>query len=343
MNISIWNILVAVGVVGLALQIVPGLIWAERKVCARIQGRRGPNRVGPFGLLQPVADAIKLLTKEEIVPAGVDKPLYYLGPFLVFVPAALAMAVVPWGHDMVIGGQRVPLQVAELHVGVLFVLACTSLGVYGIAFGGWASNSKYPLLAALRSSAQMISYEVAMGLAVVAVVMTAGSVDLREIVAVQQGTWFGVVPQWLVFKQPIAALLFLVAAFAENNRLPFDLPEAESELVGGYHTEYSGMKFAMFFLGEYVAMITMSAVLVTLFFGGWGFPGLVDPSSTSVGSALLSFAVFLAKVSFFLFFYLWVRWTLPRFRYDQLMMLGWKALIPLALFNVVATGFVGIL
>ncbi len=232
---------------------------------------------------------------------------------------------------------------AQLDVGILFVLAFTSLGVYGIAFGGWASNSKFPLLAALRSSAQMISYEVAMGLAVVAVVMTAGSVDLREIVMAQQPAWFGVIPQWFIFKQPIAALLFLVAAFAENNRLPFDLPEAESELVGGYHTEYSGMKFAMFFLGEYVAMITMSAVFVSLFLGGWGLPGLIDPAATSVGSALLSFAVFMTKVAAMLFFYLWVRWTLPRFRYDQLMKLGWKVLIPLALFNVLATGVVGIL
>jgi NADH-quinone oxidoreductase subunit H len=341
--VSIWSVVVCAAVVGIALQLVPGLIWAERKVCARIQGRLGPNRVGPFGLLQPVADAIKLLTKEEIIPRGADKPLYFLGPFLVFVPAALAMAVVPWGHDMRIGDVTIQLQVADLHVGILFVLACTSLGVYGIAFGGWSSDSKFPLLASLRSAAQMVSYEVAMGLAIVALVMTAGSVSLRDIVMGQQELWFGVIPQWYVFKQPVAALIFLIAAFAENNRLPFDMSEAESELVGGYHTEYSGMKFAMFFLGEYVAMIAMSAVMVSLFFGGWGMPWLVDPSSTTIAGALTSFAVFMAKVSFFLFFYIWVRWTLPRFRYDQLMTLGWKVLIPLALVNVLLTGAVGIL
>ncbi|GIW73050.1 MAG: NADH-quinone oxidoreductase subunit H 2 [Planctomycetota bacterium] len=340
---SIWALLVIVGILLIVLHIPPGMIWAERKVAARIQGRWGPTRVGPFGLLQPLADAVKLLTKEEVIPRGAERPLYYMGPLLAFVPGALALAVVPFGHDMRVGDTVIQLQIADLHVGVLFVLALTSLAVYGLAFGGWSSDSKYPLLGGLRSSAQMVSYEVALGLAVVAVIMSAGTVSIREMVLAQQELLFGFLPAWNVFFQPVAALIFLVAAFAENNRLPFDMPEAEAELVGGYHTEYSGMKFGMFFLGEYVAMTVMSAVMVSLFFGGWGLPGLTDPHDTSVGNALVSAAVFLVKVAALLFFYIWVRWTLPRFRYDQLMRLGWKVLIPLALANVVVTGLFGVL
>jgi NADH-quinone oxidoreductase subunit H len=274
---TIYSALIAAAVVGFLLVIVPLLVWAERKIAARIQNRLGPNRVGPAGILQPLADAIKLLTKEEIIPGRAERALYYFAPFLAFFPAAFAFAVVPLGKSVrTDAGTLVPLQVADLDVGIVFVLAITSIGVYGLAFAGWAGNSKYSFLGGLRSSAQLISYEVAMGLAIVSLLMTAGSVRMSEIVAAQQGTYGGVLPRWNVFHQPVAALIFLVAAFAENNRLPFDLPEAEPELVAGYHTEYSGIKFAWFMFGEYVAMITMSGVMVTLFLGGWGFPGLTD-------------------------------------------------------------------
>ncbi len=340
---TIWNVLVLVLVLGFILQVVPFLVWLERKVCARIQNRRGPNLVGPFGLLQPVADAIKLMTKEETIPAAADPWLFRFAPAFAFVPAGLAMAVIPFGHAIQLGGQLVPLQVADLHVGILFVLAISSVGVYSLAFGGWAGNSKYPLLASVRASAQTISYEVAMGLAVVAVVMTAGSVHMSAIVESQTGVYFGFLPKWHVFHQPFAALIFLIAAFAENNRLPFDLAECEAELVGGFHTEYSGMKFGLFFLGEYAAMILMAAAMVTLFFGGWTLPGVIDPESVGVVSGILSVAVFTIKLFLILFFYVWVRWTLPRFRYDQLMHLGWKVLIPLGLANIVLTGVFGVL
>jgi NADH-quinone oxidoreductase subunit H len=336
MSPILWHTLIAIAVTGLVLTIVPLLVWAERKVSARIQNRRGPNRVGPFGLLQPLADVIKLVSKEEVIPRGAERALYYLAPALAFIPAALAFAVVPVANSVEIGGRLFAVQIADLDVGIIFVLAFTSIGVYGIAFGGWTANSKYPLLGGLRSSAQLVSYEVAMGLAIVSVLMTSGSVRMNDIVVAQQDVWN-------IVRQPVAALIFLVAAFAENNRLPFDLPEAEPELVAGYHTEYSGMKFAMFFLGEYVAMTTMSAVLVTLFLGGWTLPGLDLATRHGAGWVLLSAAIFLGKLTFVLFFYIWVRWTLPRFRYDQLMRLGWKTLIPLGLANVLVTGLVGVL
>ncbi len=321
----------------------PILVYVERKICARIQDRIGPNRVGPFGILQPLADALKLLTKEEVIPARAERWLYLLEPVLSFLPAALAFAVIPVGNSVALeGGALLKLQISDMDVGILFVLAITSLGVYGIAFGGWTANSKYPLLGGLRSSAQLISYEVAMGLAIVSVLMTSGSVRMSEIVASQQGLILGFLPAWNVFQQPVAFVVFLVAMFAENNRLPFDLPEAESELVAGYHTEYSGMKFGLFFMGEYLAMTTMSAVLVTLFLGGWGFPG-IDPARQTVGMAILTTLIFWTKVAAVLFFYIWVRWTLPRFRYDQLMRLGWKGMIPIGLANVLVTGVVGVI
>jgi NADH-quinone oxidoreductase subunit H len=335
------SILISLGIVGLLLTLAPNLVWAERKVSARMQHRIGPNRVGPFGLLQPLADAVKLLTKEEIIPATAERALYYMAPVLAFVPAALAFAVVPVGKPLVTDSGVIPLQVADLDVGIIFVLAITSIGVYGLAFAGWAANSKYSLLGALRSSAQLISYEVAMGLAIVAVLMSAGSANMGEIVTHQQGTWLGFLPRWNIFTQPIAAIIFTIAAFAENNRLPFDLPEAEPELVAGYHTEYSGMKFGMFFMGEYVAMCTMAAVGVTMFLGGWGFPGLTDGSG--ILPVIISVVVFLTKLIAILFFYIWVRWTLPRFRYDQLMRIGWRALIPLGLANVLVTGLLGVM
>ncbi len=305
------------------MTLVPMLVLAERRISAAIQNRVGPNRVGPMGLLQPLADVIKLLFKEEITPNRADKTLYFLGPFLAFAPAAIAFIAIPVGKD---------LQVADLSVGVLYVLAVTSLGVYGISFGGWASNSKYSLLGGIRSSAQIISYEIAMGLAIVSVLMIAGNIHLGEIVEWQAEHG------WIVFYQPVAFVIFLVAAFAENNRLPFDMAECEAELVGGFHTEYSGMKFGMYFLGEYLAMIVMSSLLVTLFLGGWD-PVFFELPEGMAGTAL-SVLCFALKLLAVLFLYIWVRWTLPRFRYDQLMRLGWKALVPLALLNIVLTGII---
>jgi NADH-quinone oxidoreductase subunit H len=313
----------AVIIFGAVMSLVPMLVLAERRIAAWIQNRVGPNRVGPQGLLQPLADILKLAFKEEIVPAKADRVLYMLGPFLAFAPAMLAFAVIPVARGF---------QVSDMNIGVLFVITVTSLGVYGISFGGWASNSKNSLLGGLRSSAQIISYEIAMGLALVSIIMVSGSVHLGAIVENQ-----GDILHWNVFRQPLAFLIFLAAAFAENNRLPFDLPECEAELVGGYHTEYSGMKFAVYFLAEYVAMIVMSSLIVTLFLGGWN-PGFPLPQGAAW--TLLSAGAFTLKVLLVLFLYMWVRWTLPRFRYDQLMKLGWKGLLPLAMGNIVVTGIV---
>ncbi len=308
-------------VFGAVMTLVPMLVLAERRISAWIQNRVGPNRVGPSGLLQPLADVVKLAFKEDLFPRQADRVLYSLAPVLAFLPPALAFAVIPVGRD---------LQIARLDIGVLFAVSATSLGVYGISFGGWASNNKYSLLGGLRSSAQIISYEIAMGLSLVALLMVAGTVDLQKIVEGQQG-----ILRWNLFYQPVAFIVFWTAAFAENNRLPFDLPECEAELVGGYHTEYASMRFAMFFLGEYVAMVTMSALLVTLFLGGWD-PGFFTLPEGLFGT-VLSVAVFSVKVLAILFIYIWVRWTLPRFRYDQLMHLGWKGLIPISLLNITVT------
>ena len=313
----------AVAIFGGIMTLAPMLVMAARRICAAIQNRVGPNRVGPMGLLQPLADVIKLLFKEEIIPDRADRTLFSLAPLLAFAPAAISFVAIPVGRD---------LQVADLNVGVLYVLAITSLGVYGISFGGWASNSKYSLLGGIRSSAQIISYEIAMGLAIVSVLMISGNVHLGSIVEWQAENG------WIIFYQPLAFIIFLVAAFAENNRLPFDMAECESELVGGFHTEYTGMKFGMFFLGEYIAMIVMSSLLVTLFLGGWD-PVFFDLPEGAAGTAI-SVLCFTVKLLAVLFLYIWVRWTLPRFRYDQLMKLGLKAFVPLALLNIVLTGIV---
>jgi len=316
---------------GAAMSLVPILVLAERRVAAFIQNRVGPNRVGPQGVMQPLADVVKLLFKEEIVPERADRVLYTLGPFLAFAPVALAFACMPVGRAPTPDAGS--LQIADLSVGVLFVLAVGSLGVYGISFGGWASNNKFSLLGGIRSSAQIISYEIAMGLAIVSVLMVSRDVHLGKIVASQQG-----ILSWNVWYQPLAFLIFLVAALAENNRLPFDLPECDAELVGGFHTEYSSMKFALYFLGEYLAMVVMAALLVTLFLGGWD-PGFFELPDGWLGTAV-SVLAFSIKLCAVLLLYIQVRWTLPRFRYDQLMSLGWKALIPLAIANIVVTGVV---
>ena len=309
------------------------MIYAERRVSAFMQGRLGPNRVGPQGLLQPIADGIKFLMKEDLIPAGVDKPVFLLAPAMLLIPALMTFAVIPFGSTLTIFDRNIPLQVADVNVGVLYILALTSVGVYGLVLAGWSSNSKYPLIGGLRSSAQLISYELAMGLAIVSIVLLAGSLRLNEIIANQQGYFLS----WNVCKQPLAFLIFLISIYAETNRLPFDLTEAEQELVGGYHTEYSSMKFAMFFMAEYANMITGAALTVTLFFGGWDVPFIDEPSMGMLG-VVLSVAAFILKTAFFLFLFIWVRWTFPRFRYDQLMNLGWKVMLPLALFNIFITG-----
>jgi NADH-quinone oxidoreductase subunit H len=344
------------------LVVLPMLIWGERRVAAYIQLRLGPNRVGPLGLIQPLADVIKLVFKEDVTPNRVDRLLYTLAPLLAFVPGMIGLAIIPMGPGFWLVDQAdatvgyVALQGADLTLGLLFLLAALGISAYGLTFGGWASNSKYPQLGGIRATAQVISYEIALALAVICVVMVTASEaasgwSIRDIVWSQIRTGSletGYVDafNWNVWRQPLACIIFIIAAFAETNRLPFDMPEAESELVAGYHTEYSSMKFAMFFMGEYLAMFVQSALIVTLFFGGWSIPGIipVDPQYLvgleGILYSLLGFIVFIIKTLFFLFVFMWVRWTLPRFRYDQLMDLGWKWLIPLGIANLVITALV---
>ena len=311
--------------VGVAL-----LTLAERRICAWMQDRLGPNRVGPQGILQPAADGLKNFLKEETSPAMADKTLFTLAPLISFVPALLTFAVIPFASPLPTRWGVVPMVVADLPVGFLYILAISSLGVYGIVLAGWSSNNKYALLGGLRASAQMISYEIALGMSTVAVLLLAGNVTLSQVIAQQQhGLWF-VIPLTLAF------LIFFISAFAETNRLPFDLPEAEAELIAGYHTEYSAMKFSMFYIAEYSNMVTASALMATLFFGGWDIP-LTTWDSTgepSVIKTLATLSLFGAKTSVFLFTFIWIRWTLPRFRYDQLMALGWKVLLPLSLIYI---------
>jgi len=308
------------------------MIYAERRVSAFMQDRVGPNRVGPKGVLQPIADGIKFLMKEDLVPERVDKPIFILAPAILLIPALMTFAVIPFGSPINLFGREIALQVADVNVGILYVLALTSISVYGIVLAGWSSNNKYSLLGGLRSSAQLISYELAMGLAVVSIILLAGSLRLNDIITDQQGSFLS----WNIFRQPLAFLIFLIAVYAETNRLPFDLSEAEQELVGGYHTEYSSMKFAMFFMAEYANMITAAALTVTLFFGGWDVP-LLDEGSLGIVGTIISVLSYIMKMAFFLFLFIWVRWTFPRFRYDQLMRLGWKVLLPLALVNIFLT------
>jgi NADH-quinone oxidoreductase subunit H len=304
---------------------------AERKVSAWIQDRHGPNRVGPWGLFQVLADGVKNIMKEETMPGDVNKPLFILAPALAFVPALIAWAVIPFGAPLPTPWGKIDLVVADLPIGVLFTLAITSLGVYGIVIAGWSSNNKYALLGGLRSSAQMVSYEISMGMAVVCVLLLSGNVSLPMIIGQQQ------IVGWNVVVLSVAAFIFLVAAFAETNRVPFDLPEAESELIAGYHSEYSAMKFSMFPISEYANMVTASAMFVTLFFGGWDIPFTTwdETGPATVLKSIATFGMFAFKVIFFVFFYIWIRWTLPRFRYDQLMSLGWKVMLPTALAYIV--------
>ncbi|MCE1166236.1 MAG: NADH-quinone oxidoreductase subunit NuoH [Bacteroidetes bacterium] len=309
-------------------------VYAERRVSAFVQNRLGPNRVGPQGLLQPIADVLKLLMKEDIVPANANKFVHTLAPGISIFVALSTIAVVPFGDKIFIAGREIKLQIADVNIGILYILALLSLGVYGITLSGWASNSKYSLLGGLRSSAQMISYELSMGLSVIGIILINGSFKLDTIVQNQYG-W-----KWNIILQPIGFITFLVASFAETNRTPFDLPEAEQELVGGYHTEYSSMKFAMFFLAEYAAVIVSSSVITTLFLGGWQFPYLQTFGLPALAVSIIQILTFCAKVAFMVLFFIWVRWTIPRFRYDQLMKIGWTVMLPLALLNLVATALV---
>jgi len=331
MEFVIISLIKIVIVMLVVLTTVANLVYAERKVSAFIQNRIGPNRVGPWGLLQAPADVLKLFIKEDIVPTKANRFVHTLAPIISIVVAMTTIAVVPFGDRITLFGREIKLMIADVDIGVLYILALTSLGVYGIALSGWSSNNKYSLLGGLRSTAQMISYELAMGLSVVGVIMVAGSLRLDRIVELQAGF------AWNAILTPIGFITFVVASFAETNRLPFDLPEAEPELVGGYHTEYSGMKFGTFFLAEYANMITSSALIVTLFLGGWQFPYLQSFGLPVEWVSVIQVLTFVVKVLCVLFFYIWVRWTIPRFRYDQLMNLGWKTMLPLGLLNLVVT------
>ncbi len=351
--------LVKVAVVVLAfLQIVPIMVWVERRGSALMQNRLGPNRVGPLGLFQSLADVVKFIAKEDLIPDHVEKFYYVLAPALCVIIAFMTFAVIPFGGTLHVGDLAVPLQMADLNVGLLYIFSIASLGVYGIIMASWASRNKFAMLGGLRSSSQMISYELSLGLSVLGVLMLSETLNLNQIVVAQELPLFGPIPRWGIFLQPLGAFVFLVSIFAETNRLPFDLPEGESEIVAGFHLEYGSMKFALFFMAEYLNMFTGSALLATLFFGGysaWPFGFLADPLAIHVLTPLLSalgvsaldplnlatillqVGAFVSKVMFFMWFFVWVRWTLPRFRYDQLMNIGWKVLFPLALGNVVVT------
>ena len=319
-------------VLGVMLGAVAYIVLIERRLAAAIQNRIGPNRVGWQGLLQPLADVLKLVMKEDIVPRSADRFVHDLAPIVSISVALTTFAVIPFGDHITLFGQDIRLQIADVNIGILYILALTSLGVYGLTLSGWSSNSKYSLLGGLRSSAQMISYELSMGLSIIGVVMIAGSLRLDRIVASQAG-W-----HWNILLQPIGFITFLVSSFAETNRLPFDLPEAEPELVAGYHTEYSGLKFGLFYLTEYAAMLTAGALITTLYLGGWQVPFGADFGLSPTGLALLQVASFCVKVGIVVLFFIVIRWTIPRFRYDQLMNLGWKVMLPLAVLNLALTG-----
>jgi NADH-quinone oxidoreductase subunit H len=308
--------------------------YAERKLAAFFQDRVGPNRAGPGGMFQPLADGMKMFMKEEIIPTQSSGLLFIVGPSLAIMTACIGSAVIPWGQAITIGSRVIPLQVTDINVGILYIFGVVSLGVYGIMIGGWASNNKYSLLGAIRAASQNISYEISMGLSIIALLMVTGTLSLKEITEQQHG-W-----HWNILRQPLGFIIFIVCAFAETNRSPFDLPECETELVGGYHTEYSSMKLGFYLFAEYINMFISSAVMATLYWGGYNYPGMdwMAAHAGPVIAPLIGVAVMFAKVFAFIFFFMWVRWTIPRFRYDQLMNLGWKTLIPLAILNIVLTG-----
>ncbi|TYR37002.1 NADH-quinone oxidoreductase subunit NuoH [Sphingobacterium phlebotomi] len=308
---------------------------AERKIAGFMQDRHGPNRAGFGGILQPLCDGGKFFFKEEIIPAGAHKPLFILGPTLAIITACISSAVIPWGQTLTIGEREVVLQVADINVGVLYIFGVVALGVYGIMLGGWASNNKFSLMGAIRAASQSISYEIPMGLSIIALLMVSGTLSMGEIVAQQSGF-----VNWNIWVQPLGFLIFLVCAFAECNRVPFDLPECETELIGGYHTEYSSMKLGLYMFSEYINMFVSSALMAALYFGGYNFPFMYELGLSQNWITIIGVLVFFLKIFGFIFFFMWVRWTLPRFRYDQLMGLGWKILIPLAIANIVLTAVV---
>lgn len=310
--------------------------WAERKVAAWLQDRVGPNRAGPFGLFQPLADGGKMFFKEEIIPSGANKYLFVAGPSLALLVSFLGSAVIPFGQNVELFGRNIPLQVTDINVGVLYIFGVVSLGVYGIMIGGWASNNKYSLMGAIRGASQNISYEIAMGLSIIALLLVTNTLSFKEIAEQQHGF------NWNVFYQPLGFLIFLVCAFAELNRVPFDLPECETELIGGYQTEYSAFKMGAYMFAEYINMFVSSAVMAVLYFGGYNYPGMdfVNELLGPTWGPLVGVAVIFLKIIAFIFFFMWIRWTVPRFRYDQLMDLGWKILIPLAIANIVITAIV---
>lgn len=308
---------------------------AERKIAGFMQDRHGPNRAGFGGILQPLCDGGKFFFKEEIIPAGAHKPLFILGPTLAIITACISSAVIPWGQTLTIGGREVALQVADINVGVLYIFGVVALGVYGIMLGGWASNNKFSLMGAIRAASQSISYEIPMGLSIIALLMVTGTLSMGEIVAQQSGF-----VNWNIWVQPLGFLIFMVCAFAECNRVPFDLPECETELIGGYHTEYSSMKLGLYMFSEYINMFVSSALMAALYFGGYNFPFMYELGLSQNWITIIGVLVFFLKIFGFIFFFMWVRWTLPRFRYDQLMGLGWKILIPLAIANIVLTAVV---
>lgn len=332
------KLVLIVAIVSGSLLVAMYCTYGERKVAGWIQDRRGPNRAGPFGILQPLADGVKLFFKEEITPTHANKFLFVLGPCLAMLTAIMVGAVIPWGNKIEVFGREVPLQIADINIGILYVFGVVSLGVYGIMIGGWASNNKYSLLGAMRAASQIISYELAMGVSIIALIMITGTLSLNGMVEQQ------IDKVWYVFYQPLGFLIFLICAFAETNRTPFDLPEAENELIGGYHAEYSSMKLGFYLFSEYINMFLSSAVMATIYFGGYDIPFVNDAKLVeSIGlnwTAVLQGGVLFAKIIGFIFLFMWVRWTIPRFRYDQLMNLGWKVLLPLALVNMFVTGIV---
>ncbi|WP_419699960.1 NADH-quinone oxidoreductase subunit NuoH [Mucilaginibacter sp. NFX135] len=330
----IFRIVLIVVIFAISLVVAMYSTYAERKVAAFFQDRIGPNRAGPWGILQPLADGGKMFLKEEIIPTNATGFLFIVGPSLAILTACIGSAVIPWGQAITIGGRTFDLQVTDINVGILYIFGVVSLGVYGVMIGGWASNNKYSLLGAIRAASQNISYEISMGLSIIALLMLTGTLSLKEIAIQQHGF------AWNVWRQPFGFILFLVCAFAETNRTPFDLPECETELVGGYHTEYSSMKLGFYLFAEYINMFISSAVMATLYWGGYNYPGMdwvLAHTGPTIGP-LIGMGIFFIKIFMFIFFFMWVRWTIPRFRYDQLMDLGWKILIPLAIANIVLTG-----
>lgn len=336
----IYKLILAAAIFGITLFVAAYSTYAERKVAAFLQDRLGPDRAGPFGILQPLADGLKFIMKEEFIPVVSNKLLFVLGPCIAMMTALMAGVIIPWGNTLIIGDQEYSLQIADLNIGILYVFGVVSIGVYGIMIGGWASNNKFSLIGAIRASAQMISYEIAMGLSIIALILMTGTLSLSGITAQQAGGIGGEWNFWNVVYQPLGFLIFLICAFAECNRTPFDLPECETELVGGYHTEYSSMKLGFYLFAEYINMFVSSAVISTLYFGGYNFPFMNDLGLSHNTITILGTLFLFAKVGFFIFFFMWIRWTIPRFRYDQLMNLGWKILIPLSVLNIFLTGIV---